>query len=78
MPSSSRPSIPRDFLNLDTIVELLQAVFDAHIISFDGALELLQLAEFIQAEIHARHGDELRELLLGSEDDHDAASQLPF
>lgn len=41
-------------------------------------LELLQLTEFIQAEIRVRHGDELQELLLGCEDAYDAASQFPF
>ena len=74
----SRPSIPGDSININTIAELLQVVFDAHITNVDDALELLQLTEYIQGELHARHGDELQELLLGCDDVYDASSELPF
>jgi iron-sulfur cluster repair protein YtfE (RIC family) len=67
-----------DSINLDTIAELLQAAFDAHITNVDDALELLQLTEYIQAEIHARHGDELQALLLGRHDVYGSANDLPF
>lgn len=67
-----------DYARLDVITELLQAVFDAHTTNVDDALDLLQLTEYIQAKIHARHGDELQALLLGEDDDADPASELPF
>lgn len=77
-PALPRPPLRGDFPSLAIITELLQAVFDAHATNVDDALELLQLAEYIQAELHARHGDELQALLLADTDADDPACELPF
>ena len=78
MRPASRPQLRGDYLSLAAITELLQVVFDAHTTNVDDALELLQLTEYIQAEIQARHGDELHALLLADTDADDPACELPF
>jgi hypothetical protein len=77
-PASHRPPLRGDYMSLAAIAELLQAAFDAHTTNVDDALELLQLTEYIQAEIHARHGDELHALLLGDADADGPGCELPF
>jgi hypothetical protein len=51
-----------DFSPVEVLGQLLDAIFDAHTLSSDHALELLLLTEYIQSELYRRHGDELRAL----------------
>lgn len=47
--------------SFDTLLQLLYAIFEAHKLSLDEARELLFLTEYIQAQLYARHGDQLRD-----------------
>jgi hypothetical protein len=61
-------AIFRDSSPLELLTELLQAVLETCNTNFDDVLELLQLTEYVQAELYTRYGNELHALLLSSED----------